>query len=131
MVKKKEDIPKWVSDEIQSAKFEKPVSITSSGYILEIYDGDEKIDAQLYEPVEDGRHIVAMDLPKNIKSVELEKGVVYQFTFDSNKAPLNKKVIEYLQKEKEIEMSAIYQFKLKNLELVGDDSSESTDVEIE
>jgi len=74
---------------------------------------------------------VAMDLPKNIKSVELEKGVVYQFTFDSNKAPLNKKVIEYLQKEKEIEMSAIYQFKLKNLELVGDDSSESTDVEME
>ncbi len=124
-------MPKWVSDEIQSAKFEKPVSITSSGYILEIYDGDEKIDAQLYEPVEDGRHIVAMDLPKNIKSVELEKGVVYQFTFDSNKAPLNKKVIEYLQKEKEIEMSAIYQFKLKNLELVGDDSSESTDVEME
>ena len=131
MVKKKEDMPKWVSDEIQSAKFEKPVSITSSGYILEIYDGDEKIDAQLYEPVEDGRHIVAMDLPKNIKSVELEKGVVYQFTFDSNKAPLNKKVIEYLQKEKEIEMSAIYQFKLKNLELVGDDSSESTDVEMD
>ncbi len=131
MVKKKEDMPKWVSDEIQSTKFEKPVSITSSGYILEIYDGDEKIDAQLYEPVEDGRHIVAMDLPKNIKSVELEKGVVYQFTFDSNKAPLNKKVIEYLQKEKEIEMSAIYQFKLKNLELVGDDSSESTDVEME
>ena len=131
MVKKKEDMPKWVSDEIQSAKFEKPVSITSGGYILEIYDGDEKIDAQLYEPVEDGRHIVAMDLPKNIKSVELEKGVVYQFTFDSNKAPLNKKVIEYLQKEKEIEMSAIYQFKLKNLELVGDDSSESTDVEME
>ena len=124
-------MPKWVSDEIQSTKFEKPVSITSSGYILEIYDGDEKIDAQLYEPVEDGRHIVAMDLPKNIKSVELEKGVVYQFTFDSNKAPLNKKVIEYLQKEKEIEMSAIYQFKLKNLELVGDDSSESTDVEME
>ena len=124
-------MPKWVSDEIQSAKFEKPVSITSSGYILEIYDGDEKIDAQLYEPIEDGRHIVAMDLPKNIKSVELEKGVVYQFTFDSNKAPLNKKVIEYLQKEKEIEMSAIYQFKLKNLELVGDDSSESTDVEME
>lgn len=131
MVKKKEDMPKWVSDEIQSAKFVKPVSITSSGYILEIYDGDEKIDAQLYEPVEDGRHIVAMDLPKNIKSVELEKGIVYQFTFDSNKAPLNKKVIEYLQKEKEIEMSAIYQFKLKNLELVGDDSSESTDVEME
>jgi len=44
-------------------KFEKPVSVTKSGYGLEIY-GDEKIDAQLYEPAEDRRHIVTMDLLK-------------------------------------------------------------------
>ncbi len=131
MVKKKEDMPKWVSDEIQSAKFEKPVSITSNGYILEIYEDDEKIDAQLYESIEDGRHIVTMDLPKNVKSIELKRGVVYQFTFDSIKAPLNKKVIEYLQKEKEIEMNAIYQLKLKSIELLDDSSSESVDVEVE
>ena len=131
MVKKKEDIPEWVSNEIQSAKFEKPVSTTKSGYILEIYEDDGKIDAQLYDPVGDGRHIVTMDLSKNIKLVELEKGIVYSFTFDSGKAPLNKKVVEFLKKEKGIEMNAIYQFELKNLELLDDDSSQSIDAEAE
>lgn len=131
MVKKKEDIPEWVSDEIQNAKFEKPVSQTKTGYILEIYEKDNKIDAQLYDPVEDGRHIVTMDLPKNVKSAELERGVVYEFTFASMKAPLSKKVVDYLKKEKEIEMNAIYQFELKNLELLDVGSSESADAEAE
>ncbi len=92
MVKKKEGVPEWVSNEIQSVKFEKPVSVTKSGYILEIYEGDKKIDTQLYEPVEDGRHIVTMDLSKKIKSDYLKKGEVYEFTFDSLKAPLSKKL---------------------------------------
>ena len=131
MVKKKEDIPEWVSDEIQNAKFEKPVSQTDTGYILEIYESDGKIDAQLYEPVEDGRHIVTMDLPKKVKPTDLEKGVVYEFTFNSMKAPLSKKVVEYLKKEKEIEMNAIYQFELKSLELLDVGSSESVDAEVE
>ena len=131
MVKKKEDVPEWVSDEIQNAKFEKPVPMTRNGYVLEVYDSDGKIDAQLYESVEDGRHIVTMDLPKKIKSTELEKGVVYEFKFDSTKAPLNKKVVEYLQKEKEIEMNAIYQFELKDIELLDEDSSEAPEMKEE
>ncbi len=61
MVKKKEDIPKWVTDEIQNAKFEKPSKLVRAGYILEIYEKDGKIDVQLYDSVEDGRHIVTMD----------------------------------------------------------------------
>ncbi len=129
MVKKKEDIPDWVSDEIQNAKFKKPEQEKGSGYILEIYDADNKIDAQIYDPVEDGRHIVTMDLPKKIKSSDLQKGVVYEFTFDQHKAPLSKKVTEYLQKEKEIEMAAIYQFELKSLELLDVGSSESSEEE--
>ena len=131
MVKKKEDVPKWVTDEIQSAKFEKSVSLDRTGYILEIYDDDGKIDSQLYEPVEDGRHIITMDLPKTIKSTNLEKGVVCEFTFDTLKAPLSKKVVEYLHKEKEVEMNAVYQFKLKNIELIDVGSTESVDVEAE
>ena len=131
MVKKKEDIPGWVSDEIQNAKFEKPVSQTKTGYILEIYENDGKIDAQLYEPVEDGRHIVTIDLPKKVKTTDLERGVVYEFTFDSMRAPLSKKVVEYLKKEKDIEMNAIYQFELKDLELLDVGSSEAADVEAE
>ena len=127
MAKKKDDIPEWVSDEIQNAKFGKPEELKRSGYILEIYDADNKVDAQLYDPVEDGRHIVTMYLPKAIKPADLEKGVVYEFTFDQHKAPLSKKVSEYLQKEKEIDMNAIYQFELKSLELLDVGSSETED----
>ncbi len=118
MVKKKEDIPKWVTDEIQNAKFEKPTKLVRTGYFLEIYDKDNKADVQFYDPVEDGRHIVTMDLPKKIKQSELEKGVVYEFSFNSQKAPLSKKVVDYLQKEKEIDMKAIYQFELDEMKLL-------------
>jgi len=132
MVKKKEnDIPDWVTDEIQNAKFRKPEEMKKTGYVLEMYSEDNKIDTQLYDPVEDGRHIVTMDLSKKIKIGELEKGVVYEFTFDQYKAPLSKKVSEYLEKEKEIEMNAIYQFELKSLELLDVGSSEAADDNLE
>jgi hypothetical protein len=126
MVKKKEnDIPKWVTDEIQNAKFGKPKEETKTGYILEVFEKEGKADAQLYEAVEDGRHIVTLELPKNIKSADLERGVVYEFTLDSLKAPLSKKVVDFLKKEKEIEMEAIYQFNLKKLELIDVGSDET------
>ncbi len=127
MVKKKDDIPDWVSDEIQNAKFEKPEEMKKTGYILEFYDADNKMDVQLYDPVEDGRHIVTMDLQKKIKIKELEKGTVYEFIFDQHKAPLSKKVSEFLEQEKEIDMNAIYQFELKSLELLDVGSSETVD----
>ncbi len=132
MVKKKEDkIPDWISDEIQNAKFEKPTEMKKTGYILEFYYEDNKIDAQLYDPVEDGRHIVTMDATKKIKLDDLVKGEVYEFVFDQHKAPLSKKCSEYLEKEKEIEMSAVYQFELKSLELldVGSESADDGDAE--
>ena len=132
MVKKKEDdIPDWVTDEIQNAKFKKPVEMKQSGYILEFYYEDNKLDVQLYEGVEDGRHIVTMDVPKTIKMDDLLKGEVYEFIFDQHKAPLSKKVAEFLEKEKEIDMKAIYQFDLKSLELMEVGSSESTDNDAE
>ena len=132
MVKKKEDeIPEWVTDEIQNAKFKKPEEIKSSGYILEFYYDDNKIDVQLYDAVEDGRHIVTMDVAKGIKIDDLLKGEVYEFVFDQHKAPLSKKVSEFLEKEKEIEMKAIYQFELKSLELLEVSSSESAEEDLE
>ena len=81
----------------------------------------------MYDAVEDGRHIVTMDVPKNVKIDDLLKGEVYEFVFDQHKAPLSKKVSEYLEKEKEIDMNAIYQFELKSLELLDVGSSEATD----
>ena len=132
MVKKKEDeIPEWVTDEIQNAKFKKPEEIKSSGYILEFYYEDNKVDIQLYDAVEDGRHIVTMDVAKDIKIDDLLKCEVYEFVFDQHKAPLSKKVSEFLEKEKEIEMKAIYQFELKSLELLEVGSSESAKEDLE
>jgi len=127
MAKKKDEVPTWVTDEIQNAKFEKPQSLTRTGYVLEIYENDGKIDIQIYEPVEDGRHIVTLDLPSKIKPSELERGVVCEFNFDSLKAPLSKKVTDFLKKEKELDMNAIYQFELKKLEQLDEGSSESAD----
>ena len=97
--------------------------VEKTGYILEFYDTDNKIDVQLYDPVEDGRHIVTLDLAKKIK--DLEKGAVCEFIFEQHKAPLSKKVSEYL--EKEIDMNAIYQFELKSLELLDVGSSGAAD----
>ena len=118
MVKKKDELPDWVLDDIKNAKFAKPEPLTRMGYILEIYESDKKIDAQLYEAVEDGRHIVTLDLPKNVKPSECQTGVVYEFGISMLRAPLAKKTIEFLKKEKEIEMSAIYQFELQKLTLM-------------
>ena len=117
------EIPKWAQDEIKNAKFGEPESITRTGYILEIYDKDMKIDAQVYEAVEDGRKIIeGMSLPKKIKPSDLMKGVVYEFTINAYKAPLGKKLIEFLKKEMEIDMDAIYQFDLAILEMMDVDS---------
>jgi hypothetical protein len=123
------ELPKWAQEEIKNAKFGKPESQTRTGYILEIYDKDMKIDVQLYEEVEDGRRIITLDLQKKVKPADLMKGVVYEFTFNSMKAPLSKKLVDLLQKEMEIDMDAIYQFDLTSLELmdVGSDASDSTE----
>lgn len=129
---KEKEIPKWVQDEIKNAKFTKPESITRTGYILEVYDKDLKIDAQIYEAVEDGRKIIeGMNLPKKIKPSDLMKGVVYEFTISASKAPLSKKVVEFLKKEMEIEMDAIYQFELASLELMDVDSDSASEEESE
>ena len=132
MVKKKDDIPEWVTDEIKNAKFQKPKKMKISGYVLEMYHEDNKIDTQLYDPLEDGRQIVTMDVSEKIKISELEKGIVYEFTFEQHKAPLSKKVSEFLEKEREIEMNAIYDFKLKSIKLIDEsDSSQASEDNIE
>jgi hypothetical protein len=120
------ELPKWAQDEIKNVKFGKPESLTRTGYILEIYDKDYKMDVQLYEEVEDGRRIITLDLPKKFKTADLMKGVVYEFTFSSAKAPLSKKLVELLKKEMEIEMDAIYQFDLIQLEAMDVDSGTSS-----
>lgn len=85
----------------------------------------------MYEPVENGIHIVTMDLSKDIKSKDMEKGVVYEFTFKSLKAPLSDKAVQFLKKEKALDMSVIYQFQLNHVELLDVGSSQTTEMEAE
>ena len=126
------EIPKWAQDEIKNAKFGKPESLTRTGYILEIYDKDMRVDVQIYEALEDGRKIIeGMSLPKKVKPADLMKGVVYEFTVNAYKAPLGKKLVEFLKKEMEIEMNTIYQFELANLELMDVDSDSAVSDESE
>ncbi|SRR5579883_3041271 len=126
------EIPKWAQDEIKNAKFGKPDAVTRTGYILEIYDKDMRIDAQVYEAMEDGRKIIeGMSLPKKVKPADLMKGTVYEFAINSYKAPLGKKVVEFLKKEMDIDMNAIYQFELTGLELMDVDSDSADSGESE
>ena len=122
------EIPKWAQDEIKNAKFSKPESLTRTGYILEIYDKDMRVDVQIYEALEDGRKIIeGMSLPKKVKPDDLMKGTVYEFTINSSKAPLGKKLVEFLKKEMELDMEAIYQFELTGLELMDVDSDSGSE----
>ena len=56
---------------------------------------------------------------------------MYEFTFNSSKALLSKKLVEFLKKEMEIDMDAIYQFEITNLELMDVDSDTRSSSESE
>ena len=119
MTGEKDYVPGWVSGEIRGARFGRPKEESRTGYVLDIYEQDNRVDVQLYEPIEDGRHIVTVDLPEGLGVSGMQKGAVYAFKLSQAKAPLSDRVVEYLQKEKEIEMRAIYQFELKGFKAIG------------
>ncbi len=118
-----DELPDWVVSDIENAEFTDTRKVDGTGVILELYDKDNKADVQLYEPVEDGRHIITMDVPAGSDTKTLEKGTVYCFVFEQHKAPLGKKTVEYLLNEKGIEMDAIYRFGLQSLEAVDADGT--------
>lgn len=121
-----EGLPKWVEDEIKSAQFGKPEVMTRTGYILEIYDKDLRLDIQVYEPMPDGRIIVeGINLPKSVKINDLMKGFVYEFKIVVYTAPLSDKVIELLKTKYGLDMKAIYNFEIKELTLMDVESDMS------
>ena len=110
----KEGDPDWVLSDIRSSVYQEPETVRRVGYILEL-DDPEKIDVQLYDPVEDGRHIITMSPSKDINVGELERGVVYEMVFDQRKAPLSRRVLEYMKSRWSLEMDALYEFELKSV----------------
>jgi len=109
-----EGLPKWAEDEIKSAQFGKLETIARTGYILDIYESDFKVDIQVYEPMPDGRTIVeGLDVPRSMKVSDFMKGFVYEFKVKVFTAPLGAKLLELLKTKFDLDMKVIYRFELQ------------------
>lgn len=130
-----EALPTWAEDEIRSVQFKQPEILTRTGYILDIYEKDFKIDIQLYESVPDNRTIIEnLDVPKSINISTFMKGFVYEFKIKMFKGPLSMKLIEFLKEKYGLEMDAIYRFELQELQMMDVESdmpSTSSSEEVE
>jgi hypothetical protein len=118
-----EGLPKWAEDEIRSAQFGQPEVITRTGYFLDIYESDYKVDIQVYEQMPDGRTIVeGLDVPKSMKLSDFMKGFVYEYKIKVFMASLSPKVVELLKTKFDLDMKAIYRFELRDLQLMDVES---------
>jgi hypothetical protein len=118
-----EALPKWAEDEIKSVQFGQPEILTRTGYILDIYENDFKIDIQLYEALPDGRTIIeGLNVPRSLKIVDFMKGVVYEFKIKMFHGPLSSKLVELLRTKFAIEMDRIYRFDLEELQMMDVES---------
>lgn len=118
-----EALPKWAEDEIKSVQFGEPEILTRTGYILDIYENDFKIDIQLYEALPDGRTIIeGLNVPRSSKLVDFMKGVVYEFKIKMFHGSLSSKLVELLRTKFAIEMDTIYRFDLEELQMMDVES---------
>ena len=118
-----EGLPKWAEDEIRAAQFGQPEVITRTGYFLDIYESDYKVDIQVYEQMPDGRTIVeGLDVPKSMKMSDFMKGFVYEYKIKVFMSSLSPKVVELLKTKFDLEMKAIYRFELQELQLMDVES---------
>jgi hypothetical protein len=123
-----EGLPKWAEEEIKSAQFGKPETISRAGYILDIYESDFKVDLQVYEAMPDGRTIVeGLDVPKSMNIANFMKGYVYEFKVNVFTAPLSAKVVQLLKTKFDLDMQAIYRFELQDLQLMDVESDLPTE----
>lgn len=118
-----EALPKWAEDEIKSVQFGQPEILTRTGYILDIYENDFKIDIQLYEALPDGRTIIeGLNVPRSSKIADFMKGVVYEFKIKMFHGSLSSKLVELLRTKFAIEMDTIYRFDLEEIQMMDVES---------
>jgi hypothetical protein len=118
-----EALPKWAEDEIKSVNFEDPQTMSRTGYILDIYEKDYKVDIQVYEPLPDGRTIVeGLDVPTSMKISEFMKGFVYEFRINMYRGKLSAKLSELLKSKYALDMDSIYRFEMENLQMLDVES---------
>jgi len=118
-----EALPKWAEDEIKSVNFEDPQTVSRTGYILDIYEKDFKVDIQVYEPLPDGRTIVeGLDVHTNMKISEFMKGFVYEFNIKMYKGKLSSRLADLLKSKYALEMDSIYRFEMEDLQMLDVES---------
>lgn len=123
-----EALPKWAEDEIKAVNFGEPETVSRTGYILDIYEEEYKVDIQVYEPLPDGRTIVeGLDVPTTMKTSEFMKGFVYEFKIKMYKGTLSSKLTDLLKNKYALEMDSIYRFELENLQMLDVESDASVD----
>ena len=122
----KETIPQWIEEEIKSIQFTEAEILNRTGYILEIYKDDYKLDIQLYEALPDGRTIVeGIDIPSSQDISRFMKGFVYEFKIKMARGKLSQNAIEFLKSQFMVDMDSIYQFELIELQLMDVESEEN------
>jgi hypothetical protein len=118
-----EALPKWAEDEIKSVNFGDPQTVSRTGYILDIYEKDFKVDIQVYEPLPDGRTIVeGLDVPMTMKISEFMKGFVYEFKIKMYKGKLSSQLADLLKSKYALEMDSIYRFEMEDLQMLDVES---------
>ena len=122
-----EALPKWAEDEIKSVNFEDPQTVARTGYILDIYEKDYKVDIQVYEPLPDGRTIVeGLDVPTVMKISEFMKGFVYEFKIKMYEGKLSSNLADLLKSKYALHMDSIYRFEMENLQMLDVESDVTT-----
>ena len=121
MAKKNDAIPEDINAELTSPNFGKSKLLTNTGYVLDVNEKDNKIDIQLYEPIAGTTILEGLDLSKNIKLNDLEKGIACEFKLDELKAQLSKKTVEYLG-EQGITLKELVRYELKEFKVIDENS---------
>ena len=121
MVRKKDEIPEEINQELESPKFGKPSPLTNTGYVLDINEKDKKVDLQLHESVQGTSIIEGLNLSKDVKLNDLEKGVMCEFKLNELKAKLSKQTIDYLA-EQGINLTEIIQYELAGIKIIDEDA---------
>ncbi len=120
-----EALPAWAEEEIRSVPLQEQETITRTGYILDIYENDFKIDIQLYESLPDGRTIIEnLDVPKSIDVSSFMKGFVYEFKIRVYTGQLSPRVVELLKAKYGLDMDRIHKFELQHLQLMDVESDQ-------
>ena len=93
----------------------------NSGYILDINEDDKKVDLQLYESVQGTSILEGLDLSKDVKLNDLEKGVVCEFKLNELKAKLSKQTADYLA-EQGINLNEIIRYELAEMKIIDENA---------